>query len=115
MSDILTQKQETTLFTKMGEIKVKVPSLPKRLILERKRASYSGGFMVLSNLGADLSEIFAFLDVVMLECAELKRRDEDIGSWDYDEMPEYDFDKLEDAYKIASEWLDSFRKTVESK
>jgi hypothetical protein len=115
MTDILNQKQETTLPTEMGTIKVKVPSLPKRLELERRRSSYAGGFVVLSNLGADLAEIFAFLDVVMIECETLKRKEMDNNSWDYDVLADYEFYKVEDAYKKASEWLDSFRKTVERK
>jgi hypothetical protein len=112
MSDILNQKQETELETSLGKIKVKVPTLPKRLDIERRRSMYAGGFVVLSNLGADLAEYFAFLDVVMLECSSMKRRDGDSGSWNYDELSEIDFEKLEDAYAKASEWLNSFRNNV---
>lgn len=115
MSDILNQKQETELLTLLGKITVKVPSLPKRLELERRRSSYAGGFVVLSNLGADLAEMFAFLDVVMVSCELLKRKENDSSSWDYDALSEFDFDKLDDAYVKASEWLNSFRKTVAGK
>lgn len=110
MSDILSQKQETELTTELGKIKVKVPSLPKRLDLERRRTMYAGGFVVLSNLGADLAEMFAFLDVVMTECPELKRKDGDQSSWNYEDLTEFDYPRLEDAYTKASEWLNSFRK-----
>lgn len=110
MSDILSQKQETELGTQLGKIKVKVPSLPKRLDLERRRTMYAGGFVVLSNLGADLAEMFAFLDVVMLECEGLKRKTGDAGSWDYDALTDFDYDKLMSVYEEASKWLDSFRK-----
>lgn len=110
MSDILSQKQETELDTTLGKVKVKVPSLPKRLEIERRRAMYSGGLFVLSNTGADLAEYFAFLDVVALSIEGLKRKESDPSSYDYDSLTEFDFEKLEDVYVKVSEWLNSFRK-----
>lgn len=115
MSDILTQKQEAELDTALGKITVRIPSLPKRLEIERRRTIYAGGLAILSSLGADIAEMFAFLDIIMIKCDVLKRKDADQGAWDYDALSELDFDKLEDAYTKVAEWLNSFRKRVEEK
>jgi hypothetical protein len=109
MSDILNQKQETTLPTELGTVRVKVPSLPQRLLIERKRTAYAGGFTVLSNMGADLAEMFATIDVIVLECDKLQRKQNDPSSWDYDVLSEFDYDKLLNAYTEVSKWLNSFR------
>lgn len=115
MSDTLSQAQEKELDTKLGKIKVKVPTLPKRLDIERRRTHYSGGFTWLSGLGVSLADMFATLDVLMIECEGLKRRENDVASWDYDTLSEFDLEKLEDAFKKAVEWLNSFRKDVPKK
>jgi hypothetical protein len=59
--------------------------------------------------------MFAFLDVVMIESEKLKRKESDSNSWDYEVLSEFDFEKLEDAYAKAVEFLDSFRKQIPAK
>lgn len=106
--DILSQKLETTLDTKLGKVRVKVPTMMKRLDIERRRTMYAGGLAVLSQVGAELAEIFATLDVVMLDCEGLKKNDS--GTWNYDNLTEFEIEKLRDVYKKVMDWLDSFRK-----
>jgi hypothetical protein len=107
--DILGQKQTTYLDTQIGKIKVQIPSLPKKLDIERRKGFYTGGLSFISSYGADIADMFATLDVVMIESTIPKTKN---GDWDYDQV--YNEDALNDAYKKAVVWLDSFRKPVES-
>jgi len=109
--DVLAQKQIAELDTKLGKIKVQTPSLKKKLEIERRRSMYAGGLAVISQTGAELSDLFATLDVVMIECP--LKKDSDSGTWDYDDV--FDEDALRDAYTKAVEWLDSFRKGLAEK
>lgn len=107
--DILGQKQTEYLDTKLGKIKVQIPSMPKKLDIERRKGFYTGGLHVISSYGADIADMFATLDVVMTESPIPKGKN---GDWDYDQV--YNEDALNDAYKKVVEWLDSFRKSVET-
>jgi hypothetical protein len=113
MSDILSQKQEIVLDTQLGKVKAKVPTLMQRLDIERRRSLYAGGLAVLSQTGVELAEIFATLDVVMLECEKLTKTQN--GTWNYDELTEFDLEKLQDVYKKVMDWLDSFRQGMGDK
>ncbi|KIL42080.1 hypothetical protein SD70_02535 [Gordoniibacillus kamchatkensis] len=108
--DILTQKQTTVLPTKLGEIEVQIPSLQKKLDIERRRSFYAGGLTVISQNGAELADMFARMDVVMTKCPSLTRVKNDPTSWDYDGL--YDEDALRDAFQKVEEWQNSFRRDV---
>lgn len=105
--DILNQKKTKELDTQLGKIKVQLPSLKKKLEIERRRAYYTGGFNMFSNEGIELADMFAILDIVMIESPLPK---DETDSWDYDEIT--DEESLKDAYEKVVKWLDSFRKPV---
>lgn len=106
--DLLTIAQTAELETKLGKIKVQVPSLKKKLEIERKRSAYAGGLPILSQKGVELANIFATLDVIMVESP--LERDKATNSWNYDSV--YDEEALRDAYDKAVQWLDSFRENM---
>lgn len=107
--DILGQKQTTYLDTKLGKIKVQMPSLPKKLEIERRRGFYTGGLSVISSYGADIADMFATLDIIMIESVIPKTKS---GDWDWDEV--YNEAALKDAYEKTVKWQDSFREPMET-
>jgi hypothetical protein len=107
--DKLTVAQEKTFKSAFGEFECKIPSLQKRVEIQKRRQKYAE-MLALATETWDLIDNMALLDVVVTKApASFVRKPEmSGGGFDYDLL--YDEDGFIALGKEVSTWIEDFRK-----
>lgn len=106
-TDKLSIAQEKTFKSVFGEFECKIPSLPQRLVIEKRKRRYSEE-LTLPSYAWDLIDTMATLDVVAVTSPF--KKNEALGGWIYDDL--YDADAFIALGKEVIQWIDDFRDSV---